>query len=79
MDIRGYYGLWVPAATSRERIDYIQRAAVKALADPALRKVFDDGALEIVGSTPEEYAAFLKEDFQRQKSIITQLGLQPLK
>jgi len=76
MDIRGYYGLWFPAGTPRDRIDHIHRAAVKALADLGLRKIFEGGALEIVGSTPEEFAAFLKEDFQRQRFIVTQLGLQ---
>jgi tripartite-type tricarboxylate transporter receptor subunit TctC len=76
MDIRGYYGLWFPAGTPRDRIDRIHRAAVNALADQALRKVFEDGALEIVGSTPEKFAAFLAEDFQHQKSIVAQLGLQ---
>lgn len=75
MDIRGYYGLWVPAGTPRERIDYLYRAAAKALADPALKKVYDDGALEIIGSTPGEYAAFIKEDTQRQQSIVNLLGL----
>lgn len=79
MDIRGYYGLWFPASTPRDRIDYMHRAAAKALADPALKKVLEDGALEIVGSTPEEFAAFLIEDLQRQKFIIAQLGLKPLK
>ena len=75
MDIRGYYGLWAPAGTPRDRVDVLYRAAAKALADPALRKVYEDGALEVVGSTPGEYAAFIRDDTQRQQAIVTQLGL----
>jgi tripartite-type tricarboxylate transporter receptor subunit TctC len=75
MDIRGYYGLWAPAGTPRDRVDVLYHAAAKALTDPALRKVYEDGALEVVGSTPGEYAAFIRDDTQRQQAIVTQLGL----
>jgi tripartite-type tricarboxylate transporter receptor subunit TctC len=79
MDIRGYYGLWVPAGTPRARIDYLYQAAAKVLTDPALKKVYDDGALEIIGSTPDQYAAFVKADLEHQKSVVAQLGLQSAK
>jgi tripartite-type tricarboxylate transporter receptor subunit TctC len=79
MDIRGYYGLWVPAATPRERINRIHSLSVKVLGDPALRKVFEDGALEVIGSSPREFADFISNDFQHQKGVVSLLGLQPLK
>jgi tripartite-type tricarboxylate transporter receptor subunit TctC len=77
MDIRGYYGLWVPAATPRDRINRIYGLSVKVLANPELRKVFESGALEVIGSSPQEFAAFIKNDFEVQKGIVTLLGLQP--
>jgi tripartite-type tricarboxylate transporter receptor subunit TctC len=79
MDIRGYYGLWFPAATPRDRIDRIYRAAVSVLADPGLRKTFESGALEVVGSSPEEFAAFVNDDYQHQKTVVDQLGLRSMK
>lgn len=79
MDIRGYYGLWFPAATPRDRIDRIHRAAVSVLADPGLRKTFESGALEVVGSSPEEFAAFVKDDYQHEKTVVDQLGLRQQK
>lgn len=79
MDIRGYYGLWFPAATPPDRIDRIYRAAGSVLADPGLRKTFESGALEVVGSSPEEFAAFVKDDYRHEKTVVDQLGLRQQK
>jgi tripartite-type tricarboxylate transporter receptor subunit TctC len=79
MDIRGYYGLWFPAGTPRDRIERIHRTAVAVLADAGLRKVFESGALEVIASSPQEFAAFLKEDFEHEKTVVNQLGLQQQK
>ena len=49
------------------------------LADPGLRKTFESGALEVVASSPEEFAAFVKDDYQHEKTVVDQLGLQSLK
>jgi tripartite-type tricarboxylate transporter receptor subunit TctC len=77
MDIRGYYGLWLPSGTPRERVDLIHRASLKALADPEVRKIYGDGALEIVGSSPQEFEAFLHKDLERQTALMSLLGLRP--
>lgn len=79
MDIRGYYGLWFPAGTPRDRIDRIYKATLAALADPALRKTFDAGALEVIGFSPEEFGSFLKDDYEHEKTVVKQLGLQQQK
>lgn len=76
MDIRGYYGLWFPAATPRDRIERIHRASVNVLTDPGLRKTFENATLEVVGSSPEEFAAFVKDDHEHEKTVVNQLGLQ---
>jgi tripartite-type tricarboxylate transporter receptor subunit TctC len=77
MDIRGYYGLWVPAATPRDRINRVYNLSAQVLKDPELRKVFESGALEVIGSSPQEFAAFIRNDFEVQKEIIKLLDLQP--
>ena len=77
MDIRGYYGLWFPAGTPPELIKFIHSAALKALEDPDLKRLYEKGALEIIGSSPQEFGAFVAKDFERQKGIVKMLGLGP--
>jgi tripartite-type tricarboxylate transporter receptor subunit TctC len=77
MDVTGYFGLWFPAATPRERIALIHREAVKALGTPLLQKVLADSGVRAIGSTPDEFARFLAEDLRWQIDIIKRIGLQP--
>ena len=77
MDVTGYFGLWFPAATPRERVALIHREAVKALQTPLLKKVLADSGVRAIGSTPEEFARFLEDDMRWQVDIIKRIGLQP--
>jgi tripartite-type tricarboxylate transporter receptor subunit TctC len=77
MDVTGYFGLWFPAATPRERVLLINREAVKALQTPLLQKALAESGVRPVGSTPEEFARFLEEDFRWQVDILKRIGLQP--
>ena len=77
MDVTGYFGLWFPAATPRERVMLIHREAIKALQTALLKKVLDDSAVRAIGSTPEEFARFLDDDMRWQVDTIKRIGLQP--
>jgi tripartite-type tricarboxylate transporter receptor subunit TctC len=76
MDVIGYFGLWFPAGTGRDRVELINREAVKALNAPQVRKVIVDSGLRAVGSTPEEFARYLEKDMAWQKDIIRRIGMQ---
>ena len=54
--------MWFPAGTPRERIVRIQQEVATILRTPEIRKVFDDAGLRPIGSTPEEFAAFIEKD-----------------
>jgi tripartite-type tricarboxylate transporter receptor subunit TctC len=77
MDVSGWFGFWLPAATPRDRVALINRTAVKALATPLMQKVLTDSGVRPVGSTPEEFARFVEKDFQWQRDILKRIGLQP--
>jgi tripartite-type tricarboxylate transporter receptor subunit TctC len=77
MDVTGYFGLWFPAGTPRDRVALINREAVKALQAPLLRRVLADSGLRSVGSNPEEFARFLEKDLEWQKDIVKRIGLTP--
>ena len=64
-------------ATARDRVELINREAIKALAAPQVRKVVvDSGLLRAIGSTPEEFARYLEKDMAWQKDIIRRIGMQ---
>lgn len=74
-DLTGYFGLLFPAKTPRERIELIYRESVKALATSELKRIMSISAMYPVGSSPDEFDAFLKKDFDYQGRLMDQLGL----
>ena len=77
MDIRGYYGLWFPVGTPPDRVERLYRLISTVLTDPGLRKAYESGALEVTGPTPQEFAVFVKNDYDHEKSVVDMLGLKP--
>ncbi len=74
-DVTGYFGLLFPTGTPRDRIDAIYRASKDALSSPQLKRVLDVSGMYTVGSSPEEFAAFLKQDYAYQDKLMGELGL----
>ncbi len=74
-DLTGYFGIMFPANTPQDRVDRIYRETAKALATPELKKLFEDAGLFVVASTPAEFAAFLKRDYDYQGQLMEELGL----
>lgn len=74
-DVTGYFGLLFPAGTPRDRIETIYRASKDALSSPELKRVLDVSGMYAVGSSPDEFAAFLKQDYAYQDKLMGELGL----
>ncbi len=74
-DVTGYFGLLFPAGTPHGRIDRIYGASKAALASPQLQRVLGISGMYPVGSSPEEFAAFLQRDYQYQDRLMGELGL----
>jgi tripartite-type tricarboxylate transporter receptor subunit TctC len=61
-------GLWLPKATPREIVAKLNDAAVKAMADPAVRKKFEDLGLEMPAQdqlTPEALGTWQKAEIAK--------------
>jgi tripartite-type tricarboxylate transporter receptor subunit TctC len=58
----GWYGAHVPRSTPPAIIRKINAELVKALKDPKLARIMLVAGAEAVGSTPEEYTAWLRKD-----------------
>ncbi len=73
-DVSAWFGMLVPAATPRPVVQRLHGEIVKALGDPALRERLEALGFEIVGNTPEEFAARIGTETTRWARIIKESG-----
>lgn len=76
-DLTCYHGIWFPAGTPQPIVRKIYGEVVKAVALPETKKILADGGLVPIGSSPEEFAEFLKKDVVKQAEIVKKIGLEP--
>jgi tripartite-type tricarboxylate transporter receptor subunit TctC len=76
-DIPNLTGLVGPAGMSDAIVSRIHAAVLKALAQPVVRERFAGMGVDIVGSTPAEFAALIKEDFARWTRVVQATGVKP--
>ena len=63
-------GMLVPAQTPPEIINRLYAAVVEALKDPEVHDRLVRAGIEPVGNTPQEFAAFLQEQFTRWDGLV---------
>jgi tripartite-type tricarboxylate transporter receptor subunit TctC len=69
-EITAWFGFLAPTGTPRPIIDKLSKDVAKVLAMPDVNKRIVDQATEVVGSTPEQYAAFIKSETAKWKDVI---------
>jgi tripartite-type tricarboxylate transporter receptor subunit TctC len=69
-----WWGMVAPKGTSAAVIQRLARDIRAALADPAIRKRYEDLGLTPIGSTPEAFAADLPEQARKWRSVLQQIG-----
>ncbi len=74
LDANVWYGLLVPAATPRDTVNRLNAEAVSALKLPDVRTRFDSMDVRPVGSAPDAFGAFIREDIARWAKIVRQSG-----
>ena len=76
-DASGWYGLYAPRGTPKAIVDQLSAAVRQIVQMPDTRERFAALNLEPIGSSPEEFAAFLKRDLQKYAEIARKAGIQP--
>jgi tripartite-type tricarboxylate transporter receptor subunit TctC len=71
------YGLIAPASTPAAPIARLEAAIAKALATPEVREQFASLSLDPAPMSPQDYAAFLREEILRWRKVVTTAKLQP--
>ena len=65
-----YYGIVGPKGLPRDIVDKINAATRKALEDPAVRKRIEDTGSIVLGNTPEQFAAQMKDELAVYRKVV---------
>ena len=72
-----WFGLMGPAGLPKPIVDKIHDEAVKVLAQPDTRKKLEGLGLQLVGNTPEQFAAIVKTEMPMWGKVIKDAGIKP--
>jgi tripartite-type tricarboxylate transporter receptor subunit TctC len=68
-DAVAWHGFMAPAGTPKPIVDKLNAAIVDALKDPQTAKLIEAQAMQIVGSTQQAFADFIKQDIVLWKGV----------
>jgi tripartite-type tricarboxylate transporter receptor subunit TctC len=68
------YGFLAPGKTPPAAVQRLNAMLVEALRDPAVRDLLRSLDLEVMTSTPEEFARLIKADYERWGRVIRSTG-----
>jgi tripartite-type tricarboxylate transporter receptor subunit TctC len=71
-----WFGLLAPARTPEQIVTVLHKEVAEILREPAVRdRIVEQGA-EVVGNTPAEFRAFLKEETERLAAVVRNAKMQ---
>lgn len=76
-DYSGWQGVLVPTGTSSDMIGRLHSAILKATAAPDFRDYLYREGSEYVGSTPEQFATFLRSEVKKNADLVKSAGIKP--
>jgi tripartite-type tricarboxylate transporter receptor subunit TctC len=71
----GWHGVFAPAGTPREIVDRLNATIAKILGTADIKELWNNQAMEIFPSTPEQFAARLRFDYERYEKLIKSSGI----
>jgi tripartite-type tricarboxylate transporter receptor subunit TctC len=72
----GWFGLMAPAKTPKPVLQKLHAATVAAVHSPEISQKFLQLGVDPVTHSPEEFAKFVADQFQRYKAAVKELGIQ---
>jgi len=69
-----WHGLVAPAGISPEIVEKLYRACVEALNDPTTRKALTELGVDVVGNSPQEFAAYIAAEIPKWTAIVKASG-----
>jgi len=75
LSIEQWQGVFFPAGTPKDIVARLGADILKALAEPRVRERFAQSGLEIVGNTPEQFAAVVQRDYEKYGRLVRELKI----
>jgi tripartite-type tricarboxylate transporter receptor subunit TctC len=75
-DAVGWHGILAPAKTPPQIVARLYAEIEEALKDPETRTLLESQAMQIVGSSPEAFASFIKQDIAIWKEVADQAKIE---
>ena len=72
-----WFGLLAPAGTPRPIIDRLYQESSRALRSAEMKERMTAEGLEVVGSTPEEFASYIRSETEKWTQVIKAAGIKP--
>lgn len=69
-------GIIAPARTPRDVVTRIQSTIALILAQPALRAQLEEQGMTVIGSTPAEFDAFIRNEMTRWQRVVIEANIQ---
>jgi tripartite-type tricarboxylate transporter receptor subunit TctC len=73
----GVTGLFIPTGTPAAIINRLNQEITRFLNRPETKEKFFSAGAEVVASTPEQFAAFVKADIAKMAKVIKDAGIKP--
>ena len=64
----------VPVATPRDIVGKLNSEIVKVLAQPEVRRQFAAQGIDVIGGTPEQFAAYIRAEIAKWARVIKESG-----
>jgi tripartite-type tricarboxylate transporter receptor subunit TctC len=77
MDIALWYGIATPAGTPPAIVQRLNAELVKILTTPDIRASFAKQGADAASGTPEQFAAFMREESTRWGEVVREAGIKP--
>jgi tripartite-type tricarboxylate transporter receptor subunit TctC len=75
VDVRQWYGFFVPAKTPKPIVEQLNKALNQVLADKEVVKRLAEHGADVQASTPEEFGALVKSELAKWKSVVQRAKL----
>jgi tripartite-type tricarboxylate transporter receptor subunit TctC len=76
-DVTGWYGLFVPAATSPKIVEQLNATVRQTAAAPEIQKRFSALGAELIAQSPKQFAAFVRAEMEKWAKVVKDSGIQP--
>jgi tripartite-type tricarboxylate transporter receptor subunit TctC len=77
VEATAWYGVLAPAGTPKPVVTRLHGELVKILKQPDVVQKLDGLGFEIVGSTPEQFGAYIRSEIKKWEKVVRASGAKP--